>query len=103
MYQIAQNFTLRITLSLTLCIALLLLPGVPLLVSEASQGQSTAHSARPRHKKPEGTFPNLEDVKNESNVEREAAAPIPSTVRSPMSVVVTSDIQMSIWPQPQRS
>ncbi|HET6977827.1 MAG TPA: DUF4214 domain-containing protein [Pyrinomonadaceae bacterium] len=83
MYQIAQNFTLRITLSFSVCATLLLLPGVPLLVSEASQGQSAAHSARPRHKKPEGTFPNLEDVKSESSVEREALAPIPSTTRSP--------------------
>ena len=81
MYQIAQNFTLRIILSFTVCAALLL-PGVPLLVSEASQGPSTAHNARPRHKKPEGTFPDLEDVKNESHVEREAPAPIPSTRRA---------------------
>ncbi|HEY0763242.1 MAG TPA: DUF4214 domain-containing protein [Pyrinomonadaceae bacterium] len=81
MYQIAQNFTLRIILSFTVCAALLL-PGVPLLVSEASQGPSTAHNARPRHKKPEGTFPDLEDVKNESNVVREGPPPIPSTRRS---------------------
>ena len=82
MYKIAQNFTLRLTLSFTICAALLLLPGVLLLVSEASQGQSAGRSARPRHKKPEGTFPDLEEVKNEANVEREAPPPIPSTRRA---------------------
>ena len=73
MYQIAQNFTLRLILSFTICASLLLLPGVSLL-SEASQGQgqSAATDARPRHKKPEGILPDLEDVKNESHVEREA-------------------------------
>ena len=35
MYQIAQNFTLRLTLSFTVCVSLLLVPGVSLL-SEAS-------------------------------------------------------------------
>lgn len=83
MYPIAQNFSLRIILSFSVCVALLLLPCVQLLVSEASQGQSAAHSARPRHRKPEGAFPDLEDVKSESQVEREAPAPIHSTMRSP--------------------
>ena len=83
MYQIAQNFTLRIALSFTVCASLLLLPGVSLL-SEASlgQGQSAADNARPGPKKPEGVLPDLEDVKNESHVEREAPSPIPSTVRA---------------------
>src|SRR6185503_4688107 len=81
MYQIAQNFTLRLSLSFTVCASLLLLPGVSLL-SEASQGQSAARDARPRHKRPEGTLPDLEEVKNESHVEREAPPPIPSTVRA---------------------
>jgi YD repeat-containing protein len=83
MYQIAQNFTLRLILSFTLCASLLLLPGVSLL-SEASQGQgqSAADNARPRQKRPEGILPDLEDVKNESHVEREAPPPIPSTVRA---------------------
>src|SRR5258705_7156845 len=82
MYQIAQNFTLRITLSFTVCASLLWLPGVSLL-NEASQGQGAANTARPRHKRPEGTLPDLEEVKNESNLEREAPPPIPSTMRSP--------------------
>src|ERR1044072_8799511 len=81
MYQIAQNFTLRLILSFTVCVSLLLLPSVSLL-SAASQGQSAAGNARPRHKKPEGILPDLEEVKNESQVEREAPPPIPSTVRA---------------------
>src|ERR1044072_4984226 len=83
MYQIAQNSTLRIALSFTVCASLLLLPNVSLL-SEASQGQGqgASRSPRPGPKKPEGTLPDLEDVKNESHVEREAPPPIPSTVRA---------------------
>ena len=83
MYQIARNFTLRLILSFTICASLLLLPGVSLL-SEASpgQGQEAADNARPRHKRPEGILPDLEDVKRESNVVREAPPPIPSTVRA---------------------
>jgi len=64
MYQIAQNFTLRLILSFTVCTSLLLLPGVSLL-SAASQGQATFRNARPGPKKPEGVLPDLEDVKNE--------------------------------------
>ena len=82
MYQIAQNFTLRIILSFTICASLLLLPGVSLL-SEASQGQSARKAVRPQRTRLEGTWPNLEDVKGESQLEREAPAPIPSTLRSP--------------------
>jgi hypothetical protein len=83
MYQIAQNFTLRLILSFTVCVSLLLLPSVSLL-SEASQGQGqgSGRNAPPRPRKPEGTFPDLEDVRNEANVEREAPPPIPSTLRS---------------------
>jgi len=79
MYQIAQNFTLRIILSFTVCASLLLLPGVSLL-SEASQG---GRVVRPQRTRLEGTWPNLEDVKGESHLEREAPPPIPSTMRSP--------------------
>jgi len=81
MYQIAQNFTLRLFLSFAICASLLLLPGVSLL-SKASQGQDAPGNARPRQKKPEGVLPDLEEVKNESHVQREAPPPIPSTVRA---------------------
>jgi YD repeat-containing protein len=81
MRQIAGSFTLRLSLSLTVCASLLLLPNVSHL-SQASQGQSPAQNAGPLHKKPEGTLPDLEVVKNESNVDREAPHPIPSTMRA---------------------
>src|SRR5678815_3405026 len=82
MYQIARNFTLRIALSFTVCASLLLLPGVSLLSEASSQGQGTVRNARPGPKKPEGTLPDLEAVKEESHVEREAPPPIPSTMRA---------------------
>ena len=81
MYQIAQNFTLRLILSFTVCASLLLLPGVSLL-SAASQSQGAAGNARQGPKKPEGVLPDLEDVKNDSKLVREAPPPIPSTVRA---------------------
>ncbi len=81
MSKIAQNFTLRIILAFTICASLLLLPGVSLL-SEASQGQGTVRNVRPGPKKPEGILPDLEEVKNESHVEREAPPPIHSTMRA---------------------
>src|SRR5689334_4285748 len=84
MYQIARNFTLRLTLSFTICASLLLLPGVSLLsVASQGQGQGNNQDNRPRPRKPEGIFPNLEDIKRESGVEREAPGPIPSMQRSP--------------------
>ena len=77
----ARRSTLRISLSLLLCTALLLMPQVSFVVSEAAQGQRGGPP--PRRGKPEGTFPNLDTVRNESRVEREPPAAIPSTVRSP--------------------
>ena len=82
MSKIAQNFKLRITLSFIICAALLLLPGVSLLKSEASQGQSAGRLPRPQPGKPEGSWPDLEKVKSKSNVEREPPASIPSVMRS---------------------
>ena len=78
--------TFRVGLSLIVCASLLITPeglfrGL-LRVSDAAQGRS---SARPRPGKPEGVFPDLEDVKKESGIEREAPPPIPSTIRSPKS------------------
>jgi YD repeat-containing protein len=64
-------------------VALLPAPCVSLLVSAMGQGQSPGHrTPPPRPGKPEGTLPDLDDVKNESSIEREPAAPIPSTIRS---------------------
>ncbi len=71
MYQIAQNFTLRIVLSFTVCASLLLLPGVSLLSEASSQA---VRNVRSGPKKPEGTLPDLEDVKHESHMVRGGAA-----------------------------
>ena len=72
-------FTQRSVLALTICAALLLpTPSVSLL----SAAQNEGRRARPRHAKPEGVFPDLEDLKTESQIEREAPAPIPSTIPS---------------------
>src|ERR1044071_7277414 len=76
--------SLRIALVLLLLFALLPVPCVSILVE--AMGQSPGRGARgvpPRPGKPEGMFPDLDDVKNESSIEREPPAPIPSTVRSP--------------------
>src|SRR5262249_55467700 len=47
-----------------------------------AQGQGESRSARPRHRKPESTLPDLYAVKHESNVDRETPPPIPSSVRA---------------------
>ncbi len=74
----ARNFKLRIFLSLTIGAALL---PWPIFVGEAS---SPGHerAARPRPGKPQGTLPDLEEVQRESQLEREAPVPIPSTLRT---------------------
>ena len=71
----------RISLSLLLCTALLPMPQVSFVMSEAAQDQRSGPP--PQRGKPEGTFPNLDAVRNESRIEREAPAPIASTLRSP--------------------
>lgn len=79
---VAQLSKLRITLALIVCVSLLLVPSIPTLVSGAAQGQGDGRAGRPRPGKPEGTLPNLDEVKNESQSEREAPPPIPSSLRS---------------------
>ncbi|HEU4511117.1 MAG TPA: DUF4214 domain-containing protein [Pyrinomonadaceae bacterium] len=81
MYKIALSLTRRVILPLTICSSLLL-PGASLLVSGAAQGQNGPQPVRARSNRPEGTFPDLEEIKNESNLEREPPAPIPSTIRA---------------------
>src|SRR5215216_6241585 len=80
-----QRFSLRTAIAVTICIALLPLPGISTLVSGAAQGQSQGGSkkGKPQPGKPEGMLPDLEEVKNESQLEREPAPPVPSTIRSP--------------------
>ena len=76
---------LRTFVLLTTCIALLPLAEISLLVRGRAQGQSQSagRGGRPTPGKPEGDLPNLEQIRNESNLRRERRAPIPSTIRSP--------------------
>ncbi|HEX7331192.1 MAG TPA: hypothetical protein VF290_06815, partial [Pyrinomonadaceae bacterium] len=52
-------------------------------VTAQGDGQGLKQSPRPTPGKPEGTFPDLDTVKSESQLAREALPPIPSTIRSP--------------------
>src|SRR5215212_1873774 len=79
--RLSLHSSLRIAIALLIGVALLPVPWVSMLVSVMSQGHNQ-RSAPPRQGKPEGTFPNLEDVQNESLIEREPPAPIPSILRS---------------------
>src|SRR5688500_7372434 len=82
----ARRSVIRITLALTLCVALLAVQNAVLVINSASaQGQSgnSNREGRPRPGKPEGSLPDLEAVQNESRSERQPAPPIPSTIRSP--------------------
>src|SRR5689334_4345845 len=76
---------LRVVLALTICLALLPVMDISLLVGSRAQGQSQSagRAGQPRPGKPEGTLPDLDEIKNESHIQREPAAAIPSTVRSP--------------------
>lgn len=74
--------SLRTFLALTICLALLPLADLSLLVRSRAQGVSP-RAGHARRGKPEGALPDLEDVKNEAQYERQAPAAIPSTVRSP--------------------
>ena len=83
---VVARSALRIFLALMTCASLLLVPNATLIDNSASaqgQNQSSNREGRPKPGKPEGSLPNLEEVQNESHVEREPAAPIPSTIRSP--------------------
>ncbi|HEU4836138.1 MAG TPA: DUF4214 domain-containing protein, partial [Pyrinomonadaceae bacterium] len=82
--RVSLRSSLRIVLILLIGIALLPAPCVSVIVGAMGQGQSRGpRTAPPRPGKPEGTLPNLEEVKGESTIEREPPAPIPSTIRSP--------------------
>jgi len=82
--RVVLRSSLRITLVLLIGVALLPAPCVSMLVSAMGQGQgrSPRTGPPPRPGKPEGVLPDLDDVKNESSIEREPPAPIPSTIRS---------------------
>ena len=82
--RVPRRFSLRTGLAFVICVALLALPNISLLVSGAAQGRSEALApkGKPRPGRPEGVLPDLEAIKNEPGVEREAPPPIPSTIRS---------------------
>lgn len=77
------RYTLRLCLALVLSATLLVLPNISFVASETVQRKNSAQQPPPHRGKPEGILPDLEEVKNESDVTREAPAPIHSTVRSP--------------------
>ena len=80
--RVAQRLTLRTAIALTICIALLPIPSVSLLISGAAQGQREERKGKPKPGKPEGVWPDLEEVKQQKQIEHEAPPPIPSTIRS---------------------
>ena len=80
--RVTQRLTLRTAMALTICIALLPIPSFSLLISGAAQGQRDERKGKPKPGKPEGVWPDLEEVKQQKQIEREAPPPIPSTIRS---------------------
>ncbi|HSE22098.1 MAG TPA: hypothetical protein VLB68_10580 [Pyrinomonadaceae bacterium] len=81
--RVAHRLTLRTAIAFTICLALLPIPSVSLLISGAAQGQREERKGKPKPGKPEGVWPDLEEVKREKQIEHEAPPPIPSTIRSP--------------------
>jgi YD repeat-containing protein len=84
MHPRAQCAALRIAIALVVGLALLSNP-VSIVVLPVAQGQRERPErvGHPRPDKPEGELPNLDDVQNESQMEREPLHPIHSTIRSP--------------------
>jgi len=82
--RVLRRLSRRTGLAFIVCIALLTLPNIPLLVSGEAQrtDEAPASKGKPRPGKPEGVLPDLEAIKKEPGVAREAPAPIPSTIRS---------------------
>jgi YD repeat-containing protein len=83
-YRVPQRLTGRIVIALTICTALLPTPQIWLLAIEAAQSRREVpeQKAQPRPGKPEGLWPNLDDIRKESRVERQPPPPIASTIRS---------------------
>ncbi len=78
-----HSSALRLTVGLSLCISLLFSHTSFWKGSLVTQGQKQKREGHPKPGKPDGVFPDLEDVQREADVEREPAPPIHSTVRSP--------------------
>ena len=101
--RVARRLTLQTTIAITICIALLPIPKVSLLVTGKAQGQSEESKGNPKPGKPEGVFPDLEDVKQQSQIEPEAPLPIPSTIRSKRNAGKPWDGRRVGDPEPPRS
>ena len=83
---VAPRSGLRTIIALTICTSLLMVTSASLFTDGASaqrENQGSDRSGHPKPGKPEGNLPDLQEVQNQSNVEREPAPPIPSTIRSP--------------------
>ena len=75
-------FTFRVGLSLTVCASLLVIPdGLLRDLPRVTDAAQRRDSARPKPGKPEGVFPSLEAVKQESRLEREASPPIQTALQ----------------------
>jgi len=97
-----KRSALRIVFTLIICVSLFPVTNVALLVSTRAQQLGHGHSGRQRPGRPEGLWPNLDHVQNESMVEREAPPPIPSTMRSPRVPFEPWDGRRVGDPEPQR-
>ena len=81
---LAHWSTMRTTLAIAIIASLLVISTVGGPVSvDAKVFAHEQRTVKPRPGKPEGTLPDLEEVQRESQIEREPAAQVPSTVRSP--------------------
>jgi len=98
----SKRSALRVVFTLIICVSLFPVTNVALLVSTRAQQLGHGRSGRPRPGGPEGLWPNLDHVQNESMVEREAPPPIPSTMRSPRVPFEPWDGRRVGDPEPQR-
>ena len=80
MHPRAQRSALRISIAFVICLALIPIPIVLQVVH--GQGQRRGQVGHPRPDKPEGELPDLGEVQNESQLEREPLPPVHSNTRS---------------------
>ena len=83
---LAHWWSLRLALGLAISASFLLAPNASLLFDDLAvraQNEASRREGKPKPGKPEGDLPDLENVQDESHVEREAAPPVPSNIRSP--------------------
>jgi hypothetical protein len=92
---VVRRFRLRLFLVI-LVSGLLLLPYAPLLVSNKVSAQRAVPEAprgQPRPGKPEGTFPNLDQIRREPPLPPEARPAIPSSTRSKKHPLVVPEVR----------